>query len=93
MKRFNCVSNLMISLPNRFLPVICSNFPKRDDNQGIMVNDANRDNKVEIIMVTQNWVMILDTRPLLMAMGKKTTTITSVMDVTVQRELHVDIVK
>ena len=40
-------------LPNKFFPSICSNFPKRDDNQGIIVNEANNDNIVEIITVTQ----------------------------------------
>jgi hypothetical protein len=37
----------------------------------------------EIITVTQNCVMIFDTNPELKAMGKKTTTITKVIDVTV----------
>ncbi len=41
-------------LPKRFLPSICSNFPKREDNQGIIVKEAKRDNKVEITTVAQN---------------------------------------
>jgi hypothetical protein len=38
-------------------------FPKREDNQGIIVNDASKENKVEIITVTQNCVMIFETNP------------------------------
>jgi hypothetical protein len=38
---------------------MCSNFPYLDDNHGIIVNDATNDNKVDIITVTQNCVMIL----------------------------------
>jgi hypothetical protein len=49
---------------------MCSNFPKREDNQGIIVKEANSDNKVEITTVIQNCV-ILETSPLLNAIGKK----------------------
>ena len=62
---------------------MCSNFPYLDDNQGIIVNEATNDNKVEIITVTQNCVIILDTNPVLIAIGKNTTTITNVIDTTV----------
>jgi hypothetical protein len=47
------------------------------------VNDASKENKVEIITVTQNCVMIFETNPVLIAIGKNTTTITKVMEVTV----------
>jgi hypothetical protein len=62
---------------------MCSNFPYLDDNHGIIVNEATNDNKVDIITVTQNCVMILETSPELNAIGKNTTTITSVIDTTV----------
>ena len=62
---------------------MCSNFPYLEDNQGIIVNEATKDNKVEIITVTQNCVIILDTKPVLIAIGKNTTTITKVIDTTV----------
>jgi hypothetical protein len=55
-------------------------FSVSDDNHGIIVNDATNDNKVDIITVTQNCVMILETKPELNAIGKNTTTITSVID-------------
>jgi hypothetical protein len=41
------------------------------DNHGIIVNEAKRENNVEIITVTQNCVIILDTNPELIAIGKK----------------------
>ena len=50
----NCFSNQRINFSKIFFPVICSNFPKRDDNQGTIVNDDNNDNKVAITTVTQN---------------------------------------
>ncbi|MNL46199.1 hypothetical protein D3C87_1688880 [compost metagenome] len=62
---------------------MCSSFPKREDNHGMIVNEANNENNVEIITVTQNCVMILDTNPELIAIGKNTTTITKVIEVTV----------
>jgi hypothetical protein len=43
---------------------------------------ASKENKVEIITVTQNCVMIFETNPVLIAIGKNTT-ITKVMEVTV----------
>ena len=49
----------------------------------MIVNEAKSENKVEIITVTQNCVMILETNPELMAIGKNTTTITKVIEVTV----------
>jgi hypothetical protein len=39
---------------------MCSNFPSRD-NHGMIVNEATNDNKVDIITVTQNCVIILET--------------------------------
>ena len=62
---------------------MCSNFPYLDDNQGIIVNEATNDNKVEIITVTQNCVIMFETNPVLIAIGKNTTTITKVIDTTV----------
>ena len=62
---------------------MCSNFAYLDDSQGIMVNDASNDNIVAIITVTQNCVIMLETKPVLIAIGKKTTTITKVIDTTV----------
>jgi hypothetical protein len=41
--------------------------------------EANNENKVEIITVTQNCVMMFETKPELSAIGKNTTTITKVM--------------
>ena len=70
-------------LPNKFFPYMCSNLPKRDDNHGIIVNDAKSDNKVEITTVIQNCVMMFETSPELIAIGKNTTTITKVIEVTV----------
>jgi hypothetical protein len=62
---------------------MCSNFPYREDNHGIIVNEATKDNNVEIITVTQNCVIMLETNPVLIAIGKNTTTITQVIDTTV----------
>ena len=54
-----------------------------------MVNEASNDNSVAIITVTQNCVMMLETNPVLIAIGKNTTTITKVIAVTVnQFQLH-----
>ena len=49
----------------------------------MIVNEANKENNVEIITVTQNCVMMFDTKPELIAIGKNTTTITKVIEVTV----------
>jgi hypothetical protein len=54
---------------------------QNEKNQGIIVNDASKENKVEIITVTQNCVMIFETNPVLIAIGKNTTTITKVIEV------------
>ncbi|MNR60176.1 hypothetical protein D3C85_1816020 [compost metagenome] len=61
----------------------CSNLPKREYNQGTTVNDTNKDNKVEMITVTQNCARILATKPVDIAIGRNTTTITKVIAVTV----------
>jgi hypothetical protein len=53
------------------------------NNHGIIVNDANSENNVRNNYGDTNCVMIFDTNPELKAMGKKTTTITKVIDVTV----------
>ena len=44
-------------------------FPYLEDNHGIIVNEATNDNKVEIITVTQNCVIMLETKPVLIAIG------------------------
>ena len=49
----------------------------------MIVNEANKENNVEIITVTQNCVMMFETNPELIAIGKNTTTITKVIEVTV----------
>ena len=64
-------------------PVRCVSLPNLEDNQGTIVKEANNDSNVAITTVTQNWEMILDTKPVLIAIGKNTTTITNVMEVTV----------
>src|SRR5688572_29632620 len=77
-------SNPIIILPKKVLLVIFSSFPKREDNQGTIVNEESNDNRVAIDTVTQNCLMISAARPVLKAMGTNTTTITSVIDVTVK---------
>ncbi|MCY1228164.1 hypothetical protein D9M72_404620 [compost metagenome] len=70
-------------LPNRFLFVTCSSFPYREESQGTIVNDDSKESNVAIITVTQNRVIIFATNPVLIAIGKNTTTITKVIAVTV----------
>ena len=72
-----------MTFPKAFLPSICSSFPNREDNHGMIVKEANNENNVEIITVTQNCVMMFETNPELIAIGKNTTTITKVIEVTV----------
>ena len=79
----NCFSNQRMNFSNGFFPVKCTSFPNLDDNQGIIVKEANNDNIVAITTVTQNCAKILDTNPELIAIGKNTTTITNVIAVTV----------
>src|SRR5690606_27942480 len=76
-------SNDKITLPKKVLEVTCSNFPYREYSHGTMVNDVNSDNNVAITTVIQNCVIILETKPVLMAIGRNTTIITKVMAVTV----------
>ncbi len=83
-KLSNCFSNQRMNFSKAFLPVRCCNFPNLDDNQGIMVKEANNDNNVAITTVTQNCAKILATRPVLIAIGKNTTTITKVIATTVK---------
>jgi hypothetical protein len=47
-KLSNCFSNQRMNFSKAFLPVRCCNFPNLDDNQGIMVKEANNDNNVAI---------------------------------------------
>ena len=49
-----------------------------------MVKEANNDNNVAITTVTQNCAKILAARPVLIAIGKNTTTITKVIATTVK---------
>ena len=72
-----------MNFSNGFLPVRCTTFPYLEDNQGMMVKEVNKENKVAITTVTQNCAKISDTKPELIAIGKNTTTITKVMAVTV----------
>jgi len=77
-------SNFIIILPNKVLPVIRSSFPNLDESQGTRVNDDSSDSKVAITAVTQNCFKISAAKPVLAAIGKNATTITSVIDVTVK---------
>ena len=60
-----------------------SSLPYLENNHGTTVNDINKDNSVAIITVTQNCLIISETKPVLKAIGRNTTTITSVIAVTV----------
>ncbi|MCY1524149.1 hypothetical protein D9M68_590720 [compost metagenome] len=80
----NCFSNHKMKRPKAFFPSIRSNFPKRENKSGTMVNEVTKESNVAIITTTQNCLKILDTNPELMAIGKNTTTITKVMDTTVK---------
>src|SRR5690606_3786305 len=72
-----------IMRPKKDFALICSNLPKREYNQGTTVKETNNDSKVEIITVTQNCARIFATRPVDIAIGKNTTTITNVIADTV----------
>ena len=50
-----------------------------------MVKEDNKEINVAITTVTQNCAKILDTKPVLIAIGKNTTTITKVIAVTVNQ--------
>src|SRR5690606_19162408 len=56
----------------------------REYNQGTMVNDTKKDSNVDTITVTQNWRKMSETNPDDIAIGKNTTTITSVIAETVK---------
>src|SRR5690606_32420859 len=78
-----------LSKPCRIPPkndrlLICDNFPIREYNQGTMVNDTKKDSNVDTITVTQNWRKMSETNPDDIAIGKNTTTITSVIAETVK---------
>src|SRR5690606_31866057 len=81
--RSNIPSNPNMNFSNIFLPVMCSNFPNREESQGTMVKDAKSENPVAIITVTANCLMILETKSLLKEIGKNTTMITNVIANTV----------
>jgi hypothetical protein len=72
------------NLPDKVLPVIRSSFPNLDESQGTNVNEDIKDNKVAITTVTQNCFKISAAKPVLAAIGKNATTITSVIEVTVK---------
>ena len=57
---------------------------KRDASHGTSVNDASKLIRVEMITTTVNSRRILDTSSFVKLIGKNTTTITRVMDVTVK---------
>src|SRR5690606_34659612 len=76
-------SNPCTILPKIEVSLKYSNLPKREYNHGTTVNDTNNDNNVDIITVTQNCARILATKPVDIAIGKNTTTITNVIAVTV----------
>src|SRR5829696_8593542 len=82
-KLFKPFSKLMMILPKKVLLDIFSSLPKRDDNHGTMVNEESNDNNVAMDTVTQNCLMMSAAKPVLKAIGTNTTTITKVMDVTV----------
>src|SRR5690606_16675022 len=73
-----------IKRPDGFSLVTFSNFPNREVSKGTIVNDTTKLSKVDIITTTQNSLKILETIPVLREMGRNTTTITSVMDITVK---------
>src|SRR5690606_389887 len=77
-------SNLWMIFPKKDFSLMSSSFPYLENNQGTTVKDISNENRVAMITVTQNWAMISDTSPLLMAIGRNTTTITRVMAVTVK---------
>src|SRR5690606_22135782 len=76
-------SNFKITLPEKVLLVICPNFPNLEESQGTMVKEATKENPVAIITVTQNCLMMLDTRSFPKEIGRNTTMITKVMATTV----------
>jgi hypothetical protein len=63
-----------ITLPKAFYPQYVPVF--QNEKTRNYCKDASKENKVEIITVTQNCVMIFETNPVLIAIGKNTTTIT-----------------
>ena len=70
-------------LSKKFLPVIFPSFPNREESQGTMVKEESKENKVARITVTQNWEIKSETNPVLIAIGRNTTTITRVIAETV----------
>src|SRR5690606_694118 len=81
--RCNWFSNQRINRPKICLSDTRSNLPKREVSNGTIVNEATKLSSVAITTTTQNSRKISDTIPVLMAMGKNTTTMTNVMDTTV----------
>src|SRR5690606_11031856 len=78
-----------LSKPCRIPPkndrwLICDNLPIREYNQGTMVKDTKKDSNVDTITVTQNCRKISETNPDDIAIGRNTTTITSVIAETVK---------
>src|SRR5690606_33079199 len=77
------LSNQRMNFSKGFFPVRCSSLPKRDDNQGTTVKDTKRLSPVAITTVIQNSLNMFETSPLVNEMGRNTTMITRVMEVTV----------
>jgi hypothetical protein len=73
-KRVNNFSNPRITFPKAFYPQYVPVFQNEKTTKELS-KDASKEN-VEIITVTQNCVMIFETNPVLIAIGKNTTTIT-----------------
>src|SRR5690606_28388781 len=80
----NPLSKPNIIRPKKEEELMCSNFPKREYNQGTTVKETNNESKVDMMTVTQNCARILATKPVDIAMGKNTTTITNVIALTVK---------